>query len=385
MGTSKTVPLSVPVIRGNEWKYIKDCLDTGWVSSVGSYVQKFENAVAGYLGSPYAVATVNGTSALHVSILACDVKPGDEVIVPALTFIASVNTVRYSNASPVFMDCDSKTLCIDTEKVIEFIKNHTLQKKDGFSYNKNSKRRIKAIIPVHIFGHPVDMDRLIEICKKRNIEIIEDATESLGSEYKNGKTGTFGKTGCFSFNGNKIITTGGGGMVVTNNRDLAKKIKHLTTQANTGAMEYDYDEIGYNYRLTNIQAAMGLAQMEKLQEYIDIKRNNALLYKKLLSKISGVEYLWEKPWAKSNFWFYTIKVKENHRNPLLSYLLDKNIEVRPLWKPICTLPMYKGCQAYKVAKAIAAYNRSINLPCSINLSSQTIEYVVRNIRSYFKG
>jgi perosamine synthetase len=379
----RTIPLSEPFINGNEWKYVKDCLDTGWVSSVGSYVSRFEELVASYLGTESAIATVNGTSALHISLLACGVQNGDEVIVPTLTFIAPVNTVRYCGAEPIFMDCDPQTLCIDVGKAIAFIKNHTTLKKDGFTYNNNTRRRIKAIIPVHIFGHPVDMDDLIDVCAKRKITPVEDATESVGSEYKGRKTGVLGLLGCLSFNGNKIITTGGGGMVVTKDKNLGEKIRHLTTQAKRDPIEHDHDAIGYNYRLTNIQAAVGVAQMERIDEYKKKKRRNALLYKNLFSKLEGVEFLWEKPWANSNFWFYTIKVPKKYKLSLMNYLVTNNIQVRPIWKLIHTLPMYRNCQIFEIHHAMEAYDRCINLPCSVNLAEEDLKYVVEKVKEFF--
>ena len=379
------IPLSVPEISGNEWKYVKDCLDTGWVSSVGSYVSRFEEMVADYVGAKYAVATVNGTSALHVSLIACGVQPNDEVIVPTLTFIAPVNIIRYCNAYPVFMDCDMDTLCIDVQKITDFIKGECIQQKDGYTYNKKTNRRLKAIIPVHIFGHPVDMDGLVEICTKYNIDIIEDATESLGSEYKGEKTGSFGKVGCFSFNGNKIITTGGGGMLVTNDESIAKRARHLTTQAKSDPFEYDHDEIGFNYRLTNIQAAMGVAQMEKLNEFIFLKRKNVTFYKAKLVCLEDVELFEEQPWAKSNYWFYTIKVPKEHKKALMLLLLSKGIQVRPIWRLIHLLTIYKNFQTYKIDNAIGFYETCINIPCSISLKKSQIEFVVKEIKCYFNA
>lgn len=377
------IALSEPEISGNEWKYIKECLDTGWVSSAGSYVSRFEEMVADYTGAKHAVAAVNGTSALHISLLTCNVKPDDEVIVPTLTFIAPVNTVRYCNAAPVFMDCDPNTLCMDVQKTSDFISRKCEQKRDGYTYNKETGRRVKAVIPVHIFGHPVDMNPLLEVCKKNNIDVIEDATESLGSEYKGASTGSFGRIGCFSFNGNKIITTGGGGMIVTSDEDIAKRARHLTTQAKKDPFEYDHDEIGYNYRLTNIQAAMGVAQMERIDEFVETKRKNASIYRELLSDINGIRFLWEMPWAKSNFWFYTIKAPKEHRMPLMKHLLSKDIQVRPVWKLIHTLPMYKEHQAYEIQNAIQIYETSLNLPCSVGLKKNQIEFVSENIHYYF--
>lgn len=377
------IPLSEPEISGNEWKYIKDCLDTGWVSSVGSYVTRFEEMVADYVGTKYAIATVNGTSALHISLVVCGVQPDDEVVVPTLTFIAPVNVIRYCGAHPIFMDCDADTLCMDVQKLNGFIDNECELHKDGYTYNKQTGRRVKAIVPVHIFGHPVDMDTLLVICKRNNIDVIEDATESLGSRYKGKKMGSFGEIGCFSFNGNKIITTGGGGMVVTDYKDLASKIRHLTTQAKKNPFEYDHDEIGYNYRLTNIQAAMGVAQMERLEEFIEIKKKKATMYKELLSDNEAIKFFWEKLWAKSNFWLYTIKVQRRHKKPMIDFLLDKNIQVRPIWKLIHTLPMYKDYLAYNIVNAIDSYESCINLPSSVNLKEEEIMYIVEKIKEYF--
>ncbi len=379
----RAIALSEPEISGNEWKYIKECLDSGWVSSAGSYVDRFEKRLAGYVGSKYAVAVVNGTAALHVGLLASGVRPEDEVIVPALTFIAPVNAVRYCGAYPVFMDCDVENLCIDIRKVADFLQNNCKRQKDGFTYNKKTGRRIKAVIPVHIFGHPADMDYLGGVARKYNITIIEDATESLGSEYKGKKTGSLGQAGCFSFNGNKIITTGGGGMVATDDRKLSERIRHLCTQAKKDAFEYYHDEIGYNYRLTNIQAAMGVAQMERLDEFIDRKRANASLYRKRMSEIDDISFLWEQSWAKSNFWFYTVAVPKKHKKKLMNFLLSRKIQVRPVWRLIHTLPMYKQFEAYKISNAFKIHESCVNLPCSVNISRKEIEYIVKSIKIYF--
>ena len=379
------IPLSEPVITGNEWKYIKECLDTGWVSSVGSYVNRFEKKVAEYVGCKYAIAVVNGTSALHLSLLVCDVKSGDEVIVPTLTFVATVNVVKYCGADPLFIDCDQETLCLDVKKLKLFLEMECTRRNDGYTYNKESGRRIKAIMVVHIFGHPAEMENIIGLCQLYNIDIVEDATESLGSEYKGQKTGSFGKLACLSFNGNKIITSGGGGMVVTNDECLAEKVKHLSTQAKTDSIEYDHNEIGYNYRLTNIQAAMGVAQMERLDTIIVTKRKNALRYQNLFSGSNGIEFLWEKPWVKSNFWFYTINVLKDHKKLLVDYLISRNIQVRPLWKPIHTLPMYVGCQEYKIESALNVHYTALNLPCSVSLKENDIDFIVENIKYYFSS
>jgi len=380
-----TIPLSEPRIYGNEWKYVKDCLDKGWVSSAGSYVIQFEEMVAGYVGCKYGIAVVNGTAALHLSLVACGVRRGDEVIVPSLTFVATANVVKYCGADPVFVDCDDETLCLNVEKLRIFLKVECEQKENGYTYNRTSGRRVKAIIPVHVFGHPVEMDALLELCQSYNIDIIEDATESLGSEYKGQRTGSFGKLACLSFNGNKIITTGGGGMVVTNDSGLAERVKHLSTQAKNDPLEYDHDEIAYNYRLTNIQAAMGVAQMESLDKFIEIKRDNAHRYQDLLSSCKGLELLWERSWVRSNFWFTTVKVSKDHKIPLIEYLISRNIQVRPVWKPIHTLRMYKDCQAYEIESAINIYDTSFNLPCSVSLKEDERLFVVKNIDDYLKA
>ena len=377
------IPLSEPLISGNEWKYIKDCLDTGWVSSVGAYVNRFEEMVANYVGTQYAIATVNGTSALHVSLLACGVQPDDEVIVPTLTFIAPVNTVRYCGAYPVFMDCTLNSFCMDVQKVKEFISKECEQRRDGYTYNKRSGRRVKAVIPVHILGHPVEMDELVKICHQYNIDIIEDATESLGSQYRGKKTGAFGKIASLSFNGNKIITTGGGGMVLTNREELASRVRHLTTQAKRDPFEYDHDEIGYNYRLTNVQAALGVAQMERLPEFINIKRKNAEIYRRLLSDLKEVEIVWEAEGVISNFWIYAIRVSRKDKRPLMDFLMAKGIQVRPLWKLIHTLPMYKDCQADNIGNAIDAYETCISLPSSVSIREEEINFVVSSIREFY--
>lgn len=377
------IPLSEPHFSGNEWRYLKECLDTKWVSSVGSYVPKFEERLAESVGVRHAVSTINGTAALHMAFRVLGVTHGDEVLVPTLTFVATANAVSYCGATPVFMDCDSKTLCLDVEKVSDFIVHETEQKPDGYRYHKKTKRRIKAIIAVHLYGHAVDIDPLVSLCKQYRIDLVEDACESLGTLYKKRQTGSFGSVGCFSFNGNKIITSGGGGMVVTDDEKLAWRIRHLVTQAKREGLDYFHDEIGFNYRLSNIHSALGVAQLENLGRFIEVKRKNALIYRDLLQEID-IEMIWEPSWSQSNFWFYTIRVPERDKVPLLEWLISKEIQVRSVWNPLHLLPMYAGCDHYYIEEAVRAFKQGINLPCSVTLTKAEIEFVVKQIGHYFK-
>jgi len=380
---SDFIPLSVPSIRGNEWKYIKECLDTEWVSSVGKYVEKFENDICRFTGAKYAVACVNGTAALQVALQIVGVSPGDEVIVPTVTFIASVNVVRYLNAGPIFMDCD-EYYNIDVEKTLQFINEET-HFKDGVTFNKKTEKRISAIIPVHIFGNADNLEKLIPICKERNIEIVEDATESLGAYYskgtlKNRYTGTISDIGCYSFNGNKIITTGGGGMIVTNNAEYAEKARYLTTQAKDDPIRYIHNEIGYNFRLTNVQSAMGVAQLERLPEYIEIKKRNYWIYKKKIDKIPGLHLAETPEYAVSNYWFYCLQIDKEiygkDKEQLMEYLSENKIRTRPIWYLNHLQRPYKDCQNYKIEKAYEMSDRTLNIPCSVNLTTDEIERVL---------
>jgi len=376
------IPLSIPNISGNEWKYVKECLDSGWVSSVGSFVDQFEQRVSEYVGTEYGVATVNGTAALHLSLLACGVQPGDDVLAPSFTFIAPINAIRYCGASPVFIGSDSSTLGLDAQKVSEYLTQKCVYQQ-GELRNRRTGRKVSAILPVHIFGHPVDMAPLNEIADQYRLPVIEDASESLGSEYRGTKTGSLSTVGCFSFNGNKIITCGGGGMVTTNQESLANRIRHLSTQANKKPFEYEHDEVGYNYRLTNIQAAVGVAQLEQLDSFLEIKRKNAILYRQLISEIPQVELAWEEPWAKSNFWLCTLLVPAADRKPLMEYLLSQNIQVRPAWKLMHTLSMFQECQVYAMEETESAYARCISIPSSVQLTADDIRFVVDRIKTYF--
>ncbi len=381
------IPISVPHLAGNEWQYVKECLDTEWVSSVGKYVDKFEDDICKFTGARYAVACVNGTAAIHVALLVADVKCNDEVIVPTVTFIASVNAARYVGADPIFMDCDS-FYNIDVAKTVEFIEKETIFR-NGDTFNKLTNKRISAIIPVHVYGNAVEMEKLIAVCRMRNIKIVEDAAESIGTYYLGGElenhyTGTIGDIGCFSFNGNKIITTGGGGMIVTHNDKYAKQAKYFTTQAKDDDIRYIHHEIGYNYRLTNIQAALGVAQLEKLPEFINIKKRNYQFYKEEIDKISGLRLADTPPYASSNYWYYCLQIdKEKYgkdREQLMAYLAEHKIQTRPIWQLNHLQRPYTNCQSYKIEKAYEMLEKTLNIPCSVNLTDEQIRGILHILR-----
>jgi len=378
------IPLAEPVMRGNEWKYVKECLDSGWVSSVGSYVDRFEEVVKKFVGAEHAVAVTNGTAALHLALLVAGVHEGDAVLVPALTFIAPVNAVRYVGAEPIFFDCDPNTLCLDTDSVLRFLAEECEERADHSPYHKRTGRRVAAVIPVHVFGNPIAMDPLVAVCARSRICVIEDATESLGSTYRGRATGTIGDIGCFSFNGNKIITTGGGGMIVTNHEDFARRSRHLSTQAKKDTFWYDHDEIGYNYRLTNIQAALGVAQMEVLPAFVSRKREIAARYRDLMEGVPEVRVLEEGEGAKSNYWLSTIQVPEVHQESLLQYVNERGIQARPVWKPIHTLLMYRACETYAMEHAPQLSRSCLNLPSSVSIADEDIVFVAETVKHYFK-
>jgi len=377
------IPLSVPTLNGNEMKYVKECIDTEWVSSAGKYVDLFEQKVAEYTGTKYAVACVNGTSALHVSLRLAGVMPGDEVIVPTLTFIAPINAVIYNGATPVFMDADS-FYNMDSEKTIQFIKKETVFK-NGFLYNKTTKARISAIVPVHVWGNACWLDELSELCRDRNIVIVEDASESLGSFYNDGKfkskhTGTIGKLGCISFNGNKIITTGGGGMILTDDAKLAEKAKYLTTQAKDDPIRYVHDEIGYNFRLTNIQAALGVAQLEQLPVILKRKKEIYAFYQSTIKNIEGLSLSKVPDYADSNHWMNLLQIDSEiyseDRDMLMQRLEENGIQTRPVWALNHLQKPYKKCQNFKIERAEQLVQCSLCLPSSSNLKDEEIQKVI---------
>ncbi len=362
------VGLYEPYINGNEWRYVKDCLDTGWVSSVGSYVDLFAEELAEKCGMAYAIPTVNGTSALHISLMLAGVEQGDEVLMPALTFVASANAVSYCGATPHFVECEDKSLGIDAQKLGEYLENIT-KIKQGALYNKATGNRIAAIMPVHIFGHPVDMDSLQKIADSYNIPIIADGAESLGSLYKDKPVSCFAKISAVSFNGNKIITTGGGGAILTDDLDLANRAKHITTVAKLPhKWNFVHDEIGYNYRMPNLNAAMGCAQLERLDDILKIKRKLANKYELLFEDSKDFKFISEPSYARSNYWLNAIYIKSDmDRNYILEKLFKAGLMCRPIWMLMHRLEMYKDCPRMDLPVSKNLEARIINLPSSVKL------------------
>jgi aminotransferase in exopolysaccharide biosynthesis len=366
--TSDFIPLHEPRFIGNEKKYLNDCIDSTFVSSVGKYVDTFEKEFAKTVGSKYAIATVNGTAALHISLILADVKRDDEVITQPLTFIATCNAISYIGAKPIFVDVDLDTMGLSPD----FLKNFLEQNCESIEnkcINKTTGKRIKACVPMHTFGHPCKIEELKEICNKWNIALVEDAAESLGSYYKKKHTGTFGKLGAFSFNGNKIITSGGGGVIVTDDEALAKKAKHLTTTAKVAHLyEYVHDEIAYNYRLPNINAALLVAQLENLEKFLDSKRVLAIKYKEFFEK-NGMIFIQEPQNSQSNYWLQAIMLKDKkQRDAFLKFTNKAGIMTRPIWKLMNELEMFKACQTTDLKNAQYLEERIVNIPSSVILS-----------------
>ena len=379
------VCLCVPEVRGNEWQYVKECFDTNWVSSVGAYVDKFERDFADYVGTEHAVATSSGTAAIHVSLLVAGVEPDDEVIVSTLTFIAPANAIRYVGAWPVFIDAEADYWQMDVPKLLDFMDNQC-QFTDGELRNKATGRRIKAIMPVHILGHPVDMDPIIEAAGKYGLTVISDATESLGADYRGRKLGQLADIACFSFNGNKIITTGSGGMIVTNRQDWARRAKYLTTQAKDDPIEYVHEAIGYNYRLTNIQAAMGCAQLEQLPDYVAAKRRIAANYTGAFKDVPGICSMAQADWALSTYWLFTVLVDKDQygmdSRELLRRLGEVKIQTRPLWQPMHQSPAHAGCSSVSGNVAERINRDALSLPCSVGLSEADQMRVIDAIKGW---
>lgn len=362
--------LHEPSFQGNEWSYVKECLDTGWVSSVGKFVTQFEEKFAEFTGSKHAIAVVNGTAALHASLMVVGVEPDDEVLVPALTFVATANAVAYCSSVPHFVESEDNTLGIDPIKLREYLSG-IAELRSGQCYNKKTGRRIKAVVAMHTFGHPVDLDPLVELCRAFHLSLIEDAAESLGSYYKGMHTGNFGSVAAFSFNGNKVMTTGGGGMVTTNDSVLAKQLKHLTTTAKLPhKWEFVHDLVGYNYRMPNINAALGCAQLEQLPSFLSGKRKLANRYQDSFKSVEGIRFFEEPNFAKSNYWLNVLLLEEKYadqRDMLLAMTNDAQIMTRPAWILMNELEMYRECPRMELTVAERLRRTIINIPSSAHL------------------
>lgn len=368
----ESMPLHEPCFGGNEWNYVKACLDSGWVSSLGRYVDRFEEMLAEYTGVKRAVAVVNGTAGLHTCLKLVGVKHGDEILVPALTFVATANAVTYCNAIPHFVDSEERTLGIDPDRLWQYL-HEIAEIRSGGCFNRKTSRRIKAVAPMHTFGHPVDMDPLVELCSRYKLELVEDAAESIGSFYKGRHTGSFGKVSTLSFNGNKTITTGGGGAILTNDVKLGNLAKHLTTTARIPhKWLIEHDDIGYNYRLPNINAALGCAQMEQLPGFLKRKRNLAEKYRKAFESIEGVTFFVEPDFARSNYWLNTLLLDKRiagRRDDLLEMTNGLGIMTRPAWRLMHKLSMFKDCPRMDLSVAESLEQRLVNIPSSVMLGA----------------
>lgn len=365
------VALHEPHFGGNEWTYVKECLDTGWVSSVGKFVDKFEHDLSDFTGAKYVIAAANGTCALHISYLLAGVTAGDEVLVPTLTFVGTINSIRYCGAIPHFIDAEEDSLGIDPIVLDQYLKDITSNKNGNVCFNRLTDRPIRALCVVHTLGHPVDLDLIVEVCQKYNITLIEDAAEALGSYYKGTHVGHSGSLGILSFNGNKIVTTGGGGAILTNDAELAKRAKHITTTAKLPhPWAFEHDQVGYNYRLPNINAALGCAQLEQLRKFLHAKRLLADQYHHVFSDLPGIRFIKEPSYAKSNYWLNALVLDNSYanlRDNLLELLNKSGIMIRPLWNLQHTLPMYKDCPHMPLPVAESLHKRFIIIPSSASL------------------
>ena len=380
---SSPIPLCIPEFGGNDAAYVLECIETGWVSSAGPFVDRFEVQVAEHVGAKAAVATSSGTAALHVALLVAGVRPDDEVPVSALSFIAPANAIRYVGAWPVFIDAEGDYCQMDGRRVGEFLER-SCDWSDGALRNRQTGRRVGAIVPVHLLGHPVDIDPIAEIARRYSIPVIEDATESLGALYHGRAVGTLADIACFSFNGNKMITSGGGGMIVTENRTWANRARYLTTQAQDDGSEGVHGEIGFNYRLSNLHAALGCSQLERLASHLEAKRAVADLYTSALREIPGLEAPREASWARSAFWMYTIRVDPAgyglDSRGLMNELQLRGIDTRPLWQPLQRSPAYASIAHDRCPVAEGLNRTSLSLPCSVSLGRDQ-ERVIEALRA----
>ena len=369
-GTEETVPLHAPLFIGNEKKYLDECIDTTFVSSVGKFVDRFEEEIAAYTGAKKAVVCVSGTNALHMAMMLVGVQRDDEVLTQALTFIATCNAISYIGAHPVFIDVDMETLGLSPKAVQTWLEQNA-ELRNGVCYNKKTGRRVKACVPMHTFGHPVKIDELVTICNEWHIELVEDAAESIGSLYKGQHTGTFGKVGAISFNGNKTITTGGGGMLLFQDEELGKLAKHLTTQAKVPhRWAFVHDHIGYNYRMPNINAALGCAQLENLVSYVENKRETAQIYADFFKNISDITFFTEPENCRSNYWLNVVMLKDKAaQQEFLEYTNNHGIMTRPVWELMNRLEMFKHCETDGLKNTEWLADRIVNIPSSVRLKA----------------
>ena len=383
------INLSVPNLSMDILDNLKECLESGWVSTGGRFIPEFETKVKNYMKTKFAAGVQSGTAGLHMSLQVLGVQRDEEVFVPTLTFIAAVNPTTYLGASPIFIDCDD-SLCMDPIKLEKFC-SEECDFKEGVLVNKKTNKKIRALVIVHVFGNMADMEKIMDIAKKYNLRVLEDATEALGTYYTEGRykgkyAGTIGDIGVLSFNANKIITTGGGGMVVGDNEELVEKVRFLSSQAKKDTLYFIHDEIGYNYRMLNLQAALGTSQIDQLESFIETKIKNYKIYKEELEKIEGLEILPFVKGIRANHWFYSLKIdKEKYgigRDELLQKLVDAGIQTRPIWGLIHQQKPYSACQNYEIEKALYYYDRILNLPCSSNLTEKEVYQVIEKIKEF---
>ena len=367
-GNQEFTPLSVPKFIGNEKKYLNECIDTTFVSSVGKFVDRFENDMAAYTGAKKAVVCVSGTNALHMAMMLVGVERGDEVLTQALTFIATCNAISYIGAHPVFIDVDKSTMGLSPDALKAWLENNA-EIRNGQCYNKHTGHRVKACVPMHTFGHPVRIDEIANICAENHIELVEDAAESIGSKYKGIHTGLFGKIGALSFNGNKTITTGGGGMLLFMDEELGTLAKHLTTQAKVPhRWEFRHDHIGYNYRMPNINAALGCAQLEHLDEYIADKRATAAAYSEYFKNVDDIDFFVEPENSFSNYWLNVVILKDRDaQQAFLQETNDNGVMTRPIWELMNRLPMFENCEHDCLENTEWFADRVVNIPSSVRL------------------
>lgn len=385
------INLSVPNLSMDILDNLKECLESGWVSTGGRFIPEFESKVKKYMKVQNAAGVQSGTAGLHMALRVLGVEAGEEVIAPTLTFVAAVNPIVYQGATPVFIDCDD-SLCMDSIKLEKFCKEEC-NFIDGVLINKKTNKKIKVLVVVHVFGNMTDMEKIMDIAKKYKLKVLEDATEALGTYYTDGKykgkyAGTIGDIGVLSFNANKIITTGGGGMVVGNNKELVEKVRFLSSQAKKDPLYFIHDEIGYNYRMLNLQAALGTSQIDQLENFIETKTKNYKIYKEEFEKIDGLEILSFRDGIRPNHWFYSLKIdKEKYgigRDELLKKLVESDIQTRPIWGLIHQQKPYLSCQSYGMEKSLYYYDRVLNLPCSSNLTEKEVYQVIGKIREFKK-